>query len=138
MIFIERGDHSPHRQEPPPDYEYKGKIEVQNFEKEQRSQTYNAGGAPPLVPPSIPVPQQSAGPCPPGWQQMVLTAGGHCGPCPPGGLPYSGQVVGAASAGQIGIGGFGFGGASGLPPNCQVVSEYVVGANSGGSTYTGQ
>jgi hypothetical protein len=94
LIFIERSDHSPHRQEPPPGYDYQGKIEVQGYDKEQRSQSHGVG---PFVPPPPP-PPQSSGPCPPGWQQMVLTAGPG-GPCPSGGTMFTGQLGGGAGAG---------------------------------------
>jgi len=106
LIFIERGDHSPHRQEPPPGYEYKGKIEVQNTEKVTRS--YSQGQAQtgvtyPSVQPQVPV-QQPTGPCPPGWTQVVLQAapGG-----PPGTAVYPGQFgAGVAQAGIGGLSGF--------------------------------
>ena len=99
LIFIERGEHSPHRQEPPLGYDYKGKIEVQGVDKEIRSHSH---GQNLVVPPSVPLPQpqpvapvSSLGQCPPGWQQMILTAAPG-GPCPPGGAMYTGQLVGAA------------------------------------------
>jgi len=139
LIFIERGDDSPHRQEPPPGYEYKGKIEVQNIDQEHRSQSLSQGS---VVPPLV-APPPSVGPCPPGWQQMVLT-GGSCGPCPPGGIPYGGQLVGGVGVAQTGIGGFGVGGgfanfAAGgvLPPNCQIVGDYIFGSNTGGVISSG-
>lgn len=123
LIFIERGDHSPHRQEPPAGYEYKGKIEVQSVDRERRSrsQGHSATIQPsvpfvqpsvPLVQPSVPI-AQPTGPCPPGWQQMILTAAPG-GPCPPGGALYSGQLAGPAGVAQAGLGGIGgFGGAAG-------------------------
>lgn len=113
LIFIERGEHSPHRQEPPPGYEYKGKIEVQNVDKEHHSQSQVQSGILPTAQPS--------GPCPPGWQQMVVTAAPG-GPCPPGATVYTGQLgvgagVGVAPPGIGGVtsfgsaaGGLGFGG----------------------------
>lgn len=111
LIFIERGSQSPHRQQAPPGYEYKGKIEVQGIDKEYRSKsrtqaTSNASAARPAPLPQINPPTVSAGPCPPGWQQMVLSAPG--GPCPPCGTMYQGQVVGATGVAQTG--GMGFGG----------------------------
>ena len=150
LIFIERGEHSPHRQEPPAGYEYKGKIEVQNFDKETISRSQDR---------SIGAPTTGAGPCPPGWQQMVMTGAGACGPCPPGAVSYSGQLVGGGGIGGFtaggGIGGFtaggGFGGgagyggsfgAGGLPSNCQMVADYIFGSGSagniGGGTSGGQ
>ncbi len=143
LIFIERGDHSPHRQEPPPGYEYKGKIEVQNIDKEHHTHSQGQASVAPstFVPPP---PASTAGPCPPGWQQMVLSAGGSCGPCPPGGLPYTGQLIGGGAAVQPGIGGFGIGGgfsnfgtSGSLPPNCQIVADYIFGSNSGGVISSG-
>lgn len=135
LIFIERGEHSPHRQEPPSGYEYKGKIEVQSYDREIHSQAQAAG------------PRPTGGPCPPGWTQVVMS-GGACGPCPSGGVPYSGQVVGGAQTGAAGYGtatSYGsYGAVGGLPPNCQVVADYVFGSNtgrfvSGGATgYEGQ
>jgi len=101
LIFIERGDHSPHRQEPPAGYEYKGKIEVQGINREVHSASRGAGSVPPPVPISQPVTRPtSVGPCPPGWQQMILGAPG--GPCPSGGISYTGQLIGAAGMGQTG------------------------------------
>ncbi|UJR10461.1 hypothetical protein I4U23_014665 [Adineta vaga] len=101
LIFIERGDHSPHRQEPPAGYEYKGKIEVQGINKEFQSASRGAGLniPPPQMPVHQPVlpPPPSMGPCPPGWQQMILSPAPG-GPCPSGGLPYTGQLIGPASA----------------------------------------
>jgi hypothetical protein len=128
LIFIERGEHSPHRQEPPAGYEYKGKIEVQSIDKEHRSHSQGqsfvhpsvqpVGPPPNLLYPSVqPVaPSSSLGLCPPGWQQMVMTAAPG-GPCPPGGTMYAGQLAGqlAGHAGiaQAALGGIGgFGGAS--------------------------
>jgi hypothetical protein len=106
LIFIERGEHSPHRQQPPPDYEYKGKIEVQSIDREIHSRSHGQTLVAPPVQPVGPLP--SLGPCPPGWQQVVLTAAPG-GPCPPGGSMYTGQLVGSgiAQAGLGGIGGFG-------------------------------
>lgn len=116
LIFIERGEHSPHRQEPPPGYEYKGKIEVQNIEKEQRQTQGQSFVHPPgqHVPPTI-APSASLGPCPPGWQQIVLSAAPG-GPCPPGGAMYTGQFAGSGGIAQAGLGGIGSfaGGASGI------------------------
>jgi hypothetical protein len=108
LIFIERGEHSPHRQEPPSGYEYKGKIEVQGVDKQGHSGSHGHGQ---YAPPQPFAPPPNAGPCPPGWQQVVLTAAPG-GPCPPGGSMYTGQVVGAADGihGSFGgIGGFGGG-----------------------------
>jgi hypothetical protein len=115
LIFIERGEHSPHRQEPPPGYEYKGKIEVQSIEKEHRSQSQGQSFVHPPVQPVAPIP--TSYPCPPGWQQVVLSATGHpCAPgapCQPGGAMYTGQVLGSVGVGQAGFGGIGgFGGAA--------------------------
>jgi hypothetical protein len=118
LIFIERGEHSPHRQEPPSGYEYKGKIEVQSIDREHHSRSQGQNAAVPPLQPSVPIPQP-IGPCPPGWQQMVLSAapGGPCPPgvpCPPGGSLYTGQLVGATGVPQAGLGGIGgFGGATG-------------------------
>jgi hypothetical protein len=118
LIFIERGEHSPHRQEPPPGYEYKGKIEVQGIEKEYRSRSQGQGSvlspAPLPVPMAQPVPPPgSLSACPPGWQQLILTAAPG-GPCPPGAAMYAGQVIGAAGVGQAGLGGIpGLGGPAG-------------------------
>lgn len=81
LIFIERGDHSPHRQDPPPGYEYKGKIEVQGATRENRSQsrgreTYTTG-APTTIPAPIPAPPIVPNPvlniCPPGWHPVVIS-----------------------------------------------------------------
>lgn len=114
LIFIERGDHSPHRQDTPAGFEYKGKIEVHGINKESRSRSRGSGatGQPsiPMPQPSVPLPQPvvpntGMGACPPGWQQMVLTAAPG-GPCPPGGLSYTGHTMGGT---QAGLGGFGAG-----------------------------
>ncbi len=125
LIFIERGEHSPHRQEPPAGYEYKGKIEVQSIDKEHRSRFQGQSAIIPPLQSSVSLPQQSVslsqhtGPCPPGWQQMVLSAapGGPCPPgvpCPPGGAMYTGQLVAAAGIAQASLGGIGgFGGIGG-------------------------
>ena len=110
LIFIERGEHSPHRQGPPPGYEYKGKIEVQGIDGEYRSRSRGqALNVLPSasVPPCVTQPS-SFGPCPPGWQPMILTAAPG-GPCPPGTLPYTGQAIGAVGGTQTGAGGFGAG-----------------------------
>ena len=118
LIFIERGEHSPHRQEPPPGYEYKGKIEVQGIEKDYRSRSQGQSSVLSPQPLSVPMGQPVAPPaslsgCPPGWQQMILTAAPG-GPCPPGAAMYAGQVVGAAGIGQAGLGGMpGLGGPGG-------------------------
>jgi hypothetical protein len=131
LIFIERGDHSPHRQEPPPGYEYKGKIEVQGVEKEFRSRSRGQDAAQPYAPvpqqyaPSYAPPPQvpNCGPCPPGWQQMALAAGGAM-PCPSGGLPYTGQIAGVASS----TGGYGsFGGSYAAPSSYQYSGDYTSG-----------
>jgi hypothetical protein len=114
LIFIERGEHSPHRQEPPPGYEYKGKIEVQGIDNQYRSQSHGQGSAVPQGPTSVPMPNPFGQPasishCPPGWQQLILSAAPG-GPCPPGGAMYAGQLIvggGMAQAGLGGIGGFG-------------------------------
>jgi hypothetical protein len=139
LIFIERGGSSPHRQEPPPGYEYKGKIEVQGLDKEYRSQSHGQGT---VIPPTV-APPPSLGPCPPGWEQMVLT-GGFYGPCPPGGIPYAGQLFGGAGIAQTGIGGFSsgsgyssFGANVSFPPNCQIVADYIFGSSSGGLISSG-
>lgn len=120
LIFIERGDHSPHRQDAPSGYEYKGKIEVQGIDREHRSRSHGSGSRPPqpntipqsAAPPAqIPqtiAPTSSFGPCPPGWQQMVLSANPG-GLCPPGALSYSGQAMGAFGGAQTGFGNFGMG-----------------------------
>lgn len=136
LIFIERGEHSPHRQEPPHGYEYKGKIEVQSYDRETRIQGQtNTGG-------------QTAGPCPPGWTQAT---GQAAGPCPPGwtqvggaggagygagGAGYgAGYGAGGAGYGAGGAGygaGYGAGGAGyGAGGNYQVVADYVFGSNTG-------
>lgn len=114
LIFIERGENSPHRQKPPPGYDFKGKIEVECLEKEQRSRSRGRTGvipsqpvAPQVVPNVAPVP--AAGPCPPGWQQLVLSAGAGGVPCPTGSSMYTGQAVGTAGVAQPGYGGFGVG-----------------------------
>ena len=106
LIFIERDEHSPYRQEPPAGYEYKGKIEVENTDREYRTRSRSRGTVipvpPPLpLPPSVPFSQSSApapsiGPCPPGWQQVILTAAPG-GPCPPGTTTYTAQAVGATN-----------------------------------------
>lgn len=112
LIFIERGEHSPHRQEPPPGYEYKGKIEVQGIEKESRSrsqgQSSGAATGPLPLTMSQPCPMGSTlSGCPPGWQQMILTAAPG-GPCPPGAQMYTAQVIGSGGGiGQPGLGGMG-------------------------------
>ena len=123
LIFIERGEHSPHRQEPPPGYEYKGKIEVQDVERESRSRSRGANAYVAPQPTSIPqqalpqqqvlAQQQGLGSCPPGWQQMILTSTPGV-QCPMGGAMFSAQVVGAASMPHAGLGGMsGFNGSSG-------------------------
>lgn len=108
LIFIERGDHSPHRQEPPPGYEYKGKIEVQGIDKENRSRSQGQSTA--LSPAPLPIQMSQPCPaastmsgCPPGWQQMILTAAPG-GPCPPGATLYHAQVIGTGGVGQPGLG----------------------------------
>ncbi|CAF1128515.1 unnamed protein product [Adineta steineri] len=152
LIFIERGDHSPHRQEPPPGYEYKGKIEVQGINKEARSASRGASSnAQPCMPVHQPAQQPSSGPCPPGWQQMILSPAPG-GPCPTGGLPYTGQLLGTggyqASSGGYGSaygttssGGaysnYGTNPAAGYSSQCQIVADYIFGPNSGGSTSGG-
>ena len=132
LIFIERGDQSPHRQEPPSGYEYKGKIEVQGVDKEIRSRSRGQEAAPQayVAPPQpYAAPAQSyaqtasCGPCPSGWQQMFLAAGG-AGPCPPGGLPYTGQATGVASS----AGGYGsFGGSYPISSNYQFSTDLCAG-----------
>ncbi|CAF2010830.1 unnamed protein product [Rotaria magnacalcarata] len=165
LIFIERGDHSPHRQEPPPGFEYKGTIEVQGIDKEYRSRSRGSTAAlqpsAPVHQPSFPisqpvVPTPSMGNCPPGWQQMMLTAG-SCGPCPSGGLSYTGHTIGAMGGTQAGFGGFGgvgsfgltgtgngfggfgpglgggfgnFGAGGSVPSQCQLVADYIFGSNT--------
>ncbi|CAF2175216.1 unnamed protein product [Rotaria magnacalcarata] len=118
LIFIERGENSPHRQKPPRGYEFKGKIEVQCMEKETRSRSRGrtSDNLPP-VPQPMPLPTPSVGPCPPGWQQVMMSAA-SCGPCPPGSNAYTAQVVGGAGMAQAGFGGVGmiqagYGGAAG-------------------------
>lgn len=111
LIFIERGDHSPHRQEPPAGYEYKGKIEVQGIDREIRSRSHGAStvAAPPVPMPQPVAPTSSFGPCPPcppGWQQVMLTAAPG-GPNPPGTVSYAGQTMGTFGGTQTGVGGFG-------------------------------
>lgn len=116
IIFIERGEGSPHRQEPPPGYEYKGRIEVQCAEKQGRSRS-RGRVMPPVPPPPRPLPpplppQPQVGPCPPGWQQVMVNP--QVSPCPPGTVLYNGQGFGGGSIGQAGLGGFGgFGGSAG-------------------------
>jgi len=132
LIFIERGDYSPHRQEPPEGYEYKGKIEVQNFDREMILQ-----GQTQVV---VPRPPPSVGPCPPGWQPVILP-GGSCGPCPSGGTAYPGQLVSCGAYSQGGVGGYGAGGygaggygASGYGGGSgQIVADYIFGSGSGGA-----
>lgn len=130
LIFIERGDHSPHRQEPPPGYEYKGKIEVQGV-KESRSTSHGTGvgvqAAPIAAPQSIGA-AASAGPCPPGWQQMILSPAPG-GPCPAGGMPYTGQLLGAAG-GSSAYGSYGPSGP--YSAQCQIVADYIFGGNASG------
>lgn len=112
LIFIERGEHSPHRQEPPAGYQYKGKIEVQSVDREHRSRSQGHSAVIPPVQPSIPM-AQPIGPCPPGWQQMILSAAPG-GPCPPGASVFAGQLAGPAGVAQAGLGGIGgFGGVAG-------------------------
>ncbi|CAF1673365.1 unnamed protein product, partial [Rotaria sordida] len=156
LIFIERGDHSPHRQEPPAGYEYKGKIEVQGIDREIRSRSHGASAIvapppPPAIPRSQPVaPTSSFGPCPPGWQQVILTAAPG-GPCPPGTVPYTAQTIGATAGTQTGIGSFGavgsFGAAgsgysssgAGLPfsSQCQLIADYIFAPSTTGISTTG-
>ena len=117
LIFIERGEHSPHRQDPPPGYEYKGKIEVQDVERESRSRSRGANTyvapQPAAIPQQVLPQQQGLGACPPGWQQMILTSTPGV-QCPMGGAMFSAQVVGAAGMGHAGLGGMGgFNGSSG-------------------------
>ena len=64
LIFIERGDQSPHRQDPPTGYEYKGKIEVESMEKESHSQNTASFGQSQT--------NTASGPCPPGWQPAAM------------------------------------------------------------------
>ncbi|CAF0827197.1 unnamed protein product [Rotaria sp. Silwood1] len=154
LIFIERGDHSPHRQEPPAGYEYKGKIEVQGIDREIRSQSHGRSmiTAPPL-PISQPIPPTSSfGPCPPGWQQVILTAAPG-GPNPPGTVSYTGQTIGTVGATQTGIGGFGAVGSFGLggsvggygsagtgvpfSSQCQLVADYIFSPGSAGVSTSG-
>lgn len=157
LIFIERGEHSPHRQTPPPGYEYKGKIEVQGADRERRSHSRGHTAVFPPQPPHVPIPQPvgpaiNRGPCPPGWQQMVLSAapGGPCPPCP--GM-FSGQAIGGGGYVQPGGGGYlqpgvgGFTGVGGtaasggglanlaahypIPTQGQIVADYIVGGGGG-------
>ena len=109
LIFIERGEQSPHRQEPPAGYEYKGRIEVQSVTRENRSGS-RGHEVPTYIPQPAPAPAPAPTcfPCPGGWQQAYLTPGGS-GPCPSGGTQYTGQLVGASNS----IGGYGSYGASG-------------------------
>jgi hypothetical protein len=121
LIFIERGDHSPHRQEPPPGYEYKGKIEVQGLEKEHHTHSYGPSG-----------------PCPTGgvyYEGELANAS----------VPQLG--IGAT---PIGVGGYSSGSGfvnfatnPTINADCQFVANYLFGSNSGGvissgvSGYTG-
>lgn len=111
LIFIERGDQSPHRQEPPSGYEYKGKIEVQCNEEVTRSRSRGRVVPPQPLPQPAPVPQ--TGPCPPGWQQVMVPATGVS--FPTGATGFSGQGAGFGTIGQTGLGGFsgGLGGFTG-------------------------
>jgi hypothetical protein len=105
LIFIERGEQSPHRQDPPSGYEYKGKIEVQNVEKQHRSRSRGSNS---LLDSQPVVSISSGGPCPPGWQQVILNTA-SAAPCPSGATIYTGQMVSSASSGHTnmtGIGGF--------------------------------
>ena len=137
LIFIERGDHSPHRQEPPAGYEYKGKIEVQGINKEAQS-TSRAGlniQPPPQLPvhQPIPPPPTSLGPCPPGWQQMILSPAPG-GPCPAGGLPYTGQLLGPATAAPPSSAYGTYGSTNPYSSQCQIVADYIFGPSSAAST----
>jgi hypothetical protein len=148
LIFIERGDHSPHRQEPPAGYEYKGKIEVQGAHQEHRSRSHGhdsffpSQGTIPMPPP-VPMPSSVApvsglGGCPPGWQQMILSAAPG-GPCPPGGIMFTGQMTGMNHAGYGGAPAPGYSGGCPFvvvrvrPFVCVYFSAGIIGAsNSGG------
>ena len=103
LIFIERGDQSPHRQEPPVGYEYKGKIEVQSVDKQSRSRSRGPTSFvehQPVPQPQPLAPAPTIGPCPPGWQQVIVSSGG--------------AVFGGGSAAHSSLGGIGgFGGATG-------------------------
>jgi len=144
LIFIERGDHSPHRQEPPPGYEYKGKIEVQGLEKEHHTHSYGQASVLPAHVAQPAVPSGNALACPPGFYKAFLT-GGSSGPCPTGGIYYEGELANA-SVPQLGIGTtpIGVGGYSSgsgfvnfatnptINADCQFVANYLFGSNSGG------
>ena len=140
LIFIERGEQSPHRQTPPSGYEYKGKIEVQGAERERRSRSRGQSTVFPPQPQPIPMPPPvgpsfNRGPCPPGWQQVVLSAAPG-GPCPPGGTMYTGQVTGGAGYAQTGLGGSlaNLAATYPIPSQGQVVADYIVGSGGGGVT----
>lgn len=104
LIFIERGEHSPHRQQAPSGYEYKGKIEVQCEEERARSTSRGRVIQPQPQPQPLPLPAPApqVGPCPPGWQQVMVSSTGAG--YPTGVTGYAGQGVGGIS------GGFGLGG----------------------------
>ena len=163
LIFIERGDHSPHRQDPPKGYDYKGKIEVQCANRESRSQSrgrntffpsppYQPGPTNIPMPPPV-VPQHQVGPCPPGWQQMMVSAAPG-GPCPPGAGMFPGQMFAptgfpqpsfnplAPTMGAVNTGGGLANLAATLPLSAQgqIVADYIVeskgsgGGGGGGAT----
>ena len=71
-----------------------------------------------LLAPHAVGPPASLSHCPPGWQQIILSAAPG-GPCPPGvpcgagGSMYTGQLIGGAGMAQAGLGGIGgFGGSA--------------------------
>ncbi|CAF2389538.1 unnamed protein product [Rotaria sp. Silwood2] len=164
LIFIERGDHSPHRQEPPVGYEYKGKIEVQGIDREIRSRSHGPSTvlAPPVsisqsIAPPMPIsqpiaPTSSFGPCPPGWKQVILTAAPG-GPNPPGTVSYTGQTIGAIGGTQTGmssfgpVGSFGVAGSGGVygssgtgvpfSSQCQLVADYIFAPSTTGVSTSG-
>jgi len=143
LIFIERGEHSPHRQQAPSGYKYKGKIEVQCEEETTRS-TSRGRVIPPQPQPQplpLPVPTPHVGPCPPGWQQMMVppTGVGY----PTGATGYSGQGVGGVTggfglggAGAIGTGATGGFGNFGSNYQGQLIADYIV--QPGGSGGQGE
>ena len=124
---------------------------MQGADRERRSHSRGHTAVFPPQPPHVPIPQPIApvinrGPCPPGWQQMVLSAapGGPCPPCP--GM-FTGQVIGGGGYVQPGVGGFTGGGGAAvsggglanlaaqypIPNQGQIVADYIVGGGGGDS-----
>jgi len=123
------------------------------LEKEYRTKQQSYAPGPVLPPPVAPPAPQTVvapftlpvalGPCPYGMVEATLNPGGKF-PCPGGGVQYFGQLNRIIPTASLGVGGYGsgseyasWGAGASLPPNCQIVSDYVVGSGSAGVISTG-